>query len=146
MVVYSQLPPDGGCRDTQPNTSILIMKNALNWFEIAVSNFDRALKFYETALDAKLEVIRKPQEAMGLFPADLENGVGGAISFREGCNPGKGGTTVYLNATGNLDAILERVPAAGGSVIVPRTAIPPHGFMALIEDTEGNAVGLHSPE
>lgn len=122
------------------------MKNALNWFDIAVANFDRALKFYETALDVKLEVIRKPQEAMGMFPADMENGVGGAISFRQGCEPGKGGTTVYLNAQGKLDAVLERTPGAGGTVIMPRTAIPPHGFIGIIGDTEGNAVGLHSME
>ena len=122
------------------------MKDALNWFNIAVSNFDRAVTFYETALDTKLEIIRKPEEAMGLFPADMEKGVGGAISFREGCNPGKGGTTVYLNAQGKLDAVLARVPGAGGRIIMPRTAIPPHGFIGIIEDTEGNHVGLHSME
>ena len=76
----------------------------------------------------------------------MEKGVGGAISFREGCNPGKGGTTVYLNAQGKLDAVLARVPGAGGRIIMPRTAIPPHGFIGIIEDTEGNHVGLHSME
>jgi hypothetical protein len=122
------------------------MKDAINWFDIAVANFDRALKFYETALDTTLEVIRKPQDVMGMFPADFEKGVGGAISFREGCKPGKGGTTVYLNVTGKLDAVLARVPAAGGKIIMPRTAIPPHGFIGIIEDSEGNSVGLHSPD
>lgn len=122
------------------------MTNALNWFDIAVADFDRALKFYETALDTKLEIIRKPQEAMGLFPYDMEKGVGGAISFREGSKPGKGGTTVYLNASGKLDAIIARVADAGGSILMPRTAIPPHGFVAIMQDTEGNAIGLHSQE
>ncbi len=122
------------------------MKNAISWFNIAVSDFDRAQKFYETALGTTLEVVKKPDESMGMFPADFENGVGGAISLRKGCEPGPGGTTVYLNVTGKLDAVLERVPAAGGSIIMPRTAIPPHGFIAIIGDTEGNSVGLYSPE
>ncbi len=123
-----------------------IMKDAISWFNIAVANFDRAQKFYETTLDTKLEVVTKPDESMGMFPADFEKGVGGAISKRQGCEPGAGGTTVYLNATGKLDAVLDRVPAAGGSIVMPRTAIPPHGFIAIITDTEGNNVGLYSPE
>ena len=55
-------------------------------------------------------------------------------------------TTVYLDVTGNLDAVLGRITAAGGTIWMPRTAIPPHGFIAIIGDTEGNSVGLHSPE
>ncbi len=120
------------------------MNNALNWFNIAVTDFDRARKFYETAFGTSLDVVNPPDGPMGMFPADMEKGVGGAISLREGCEPGKGGTTVYLNASGKLDAVISRVSGAGGSILMPRTAIPPHGFIAIMEDTEGNAVGLHS--
>ena len=137
--------PNGGDSGLYIYT-LLIMKDALNWFNIAVANFDRALQFYETALDTKLEVIRKPMDVMAMFPADHEKGVGGAISFREGCKAGAGGTTVYLNVTGKLDEVIARVPGAGGNIIMPRTGIPPHGFIAIMEDTEGNHVGLHSME
>jgi len=123
------------------------MKNAISWFNIAVVDFDRALKFYETVLGTKLEVIKGKDDIMGMFPADFENGgVGGAISQRDTCKAGAGGTTVYLDVTGKLDAVLGRITAAGGTICMPRTAIPPHGFIAIIGDTEGNSVGLHSPD
>ncbi|WP_423814724.1 VOC family protein, partial [Pseudomonas viridiflava] len=61
-----------------------------------------------------------------------------------GMHPGTGGTRVYLNVEGQLDAVLDRVPNAGGVILQPRTEIAPHGFIALIKDSEGNSVGLHS--
>ena len=48
------------------------------------------------------------------------------------------------NAEGRLDAIVGRVEQAGGKVEQPKTSIGEHGFIALIRDTEGNVVGLHS--
>ncbi|MDB6138577.1 MAG: Glyoxalase/bleomycin resistance protein/dioxygenase [Verrucomicrobiaceae bacterium] len=123
------------------------MKNAISWFNIAVADFDRALKFYETVLEAKLEVVKGEDDIMGMFPADFQTGgIGGAISLRDNCKPGAGGTTVYLDVTGKLDAVLGRIAAAGGSIRMPRTPIPPHGFIAILGDTEGNSVGLHSQE
>jgi predicted enzyme related to lactoylglutathione lyase len=81
---------------------------------------------------------------MAIFPYDNMNGIGGALTVMEGCTPGAGGTLVYLNVEGDLDAVLARIPPAGGKVIRDRLAIPPHGFIAIFEDTEGNVVGLHS--
>lgn len=60
------------------------------------------------------------------------------------CQPGGGGTIVYLNVEGDLDGVLERIADAGGKVVRERLPIPPHGFIAIFEDTEGNVVGLHS--
>jgi len=62
----------------------------------------------------------------------------------EGCEPGPGGTMVYLNVEGDLDGVLKRVPEAGGKVLRERMPIPPHGFIGVIQDPEGNVVGLHS--
>jgi predicted enzyme related to lactoylglutathione lyase len=62
----------------------------------------------------------------------------------EECTPGAGGVTVYLNVEGDLDGVLSRIPAAGGEIIRPKMPIPPHGFIAIFGDTEGNHVGLHS--
>ncbi|ACB75553.1 VOC family protein [Opitutus terrae] len=119
--------------------------NALNWFEIHVADFDRAKRFYETILDERLESFDTPEAKMGVFQCDTENGVGGAIVAKKGSAPGgSGGTLVYLNADGKLDAVLGRVGTAGGKVTQGRTPIPPHGFIGFIQDTEGNRVGLHS--
>lgn len=82
-----------------------------------------------------------------MFPADWQKGeVGGSISSGEQAAPSTQGTTVFLNANPDLQAVLGRVEAAGGKVIMPKMAIPmgDAGYMALIIDVEGNQVGLHS--
>jgi predicted enzyme related to lactoylglutathione lyase len=121
------------------------MKNAVNWFEIPAKDFDRAKKFYETVLGAKTQVM----EAMGMksafLPADLQNGgVGGCIIQGNGYEPSQQGSLVYLNGGDDLSVPLSRVEAAGGKILLPKTAIGPNGFMAYFTDTEGNKVGFHS--
>ncbi len=121
------------------------MKNAINWFEIPVKNFDTAKKFYETILGAAMQ----PMEAMGMksafFPADLQTGgIGGCIMQGEGYDPSTKGSLVYLNGGDDLAVPLAKVEAAGGKILMPKTAIGPNGFMAYFSDTEGNKVGLHS--
>ena len=121
------------------------MKDALNWFEINVSDFPRARSFYETILEVPLRVQELHGVAMGIFPYDSNLGIGGAIIQRNGAVVGPGGTMVFLNVTGKLDAVLDRVDQAGGSILLPRAPIPPYGFMSIIQDSEGNSIGLHSP-
>ena len=121
------------------------MNNAINWFEIAVTDFDRAKKFYETILGASLHVM----EAMGMksafFPADLQNGgIGGCIMQGSGYEPSLMGSLIYLNGGDDLSVVLSKVEAAGGKILLPKTAIGPNGFMAHFVDIEGNKVGLHS--
>ena len=58
--------------------------------------------------------------------------------------PGGSSSVVYLDAEGKLDACLERVAGAGGEVVRKKMAIGPAGFIALLRDSEGNTVGLHS--
>lgn len=118
--------------------------NALNWFEIFVSDFAKAKAFYEEILGRSLAPASMEGCEMGILSEGGIGGVGGAITKMEGCKPGPGGTLVYLNVEGDLDGVLERVPKAGGKVIKDRLAIPPHGFIGIFEDLEGNVVGLHS--
>jgi hypothetical protein len=116
----------------------------INWFELFVSDFERAHAFYQRALDMQMEVVEGMGGRMAMFPYDESNGIGGCLSATPGMQPGSGGTRIYLNAEGRLDAVLDRVPTAGGQIIQSKTAIPPHGFIAVIQDSEGNEVGLHS--
>lgn len=118
--------------------------NAVNWFELYVNDLDRAKRFYETVLGTSLHDGGMEGCRMAMFPFDEANGVGGAITKMDGMTPGPGGTLVYLNAEGDLDGVIGRVAAAGGAVLRPRMPIPPHGFIAIILDSEGNVVGLHS--
>jgi len=125
--------------------------SALNWFELYVSDFERAKRFYETILNAPFPVVpttdcsaTKDWTRMAMFPYDCMKGVGGAIVQMENAAPGAGGTVVYLNVEGDLDNVLKRIPTAGGTVVKPRLSIGEHGFIAIFKDTEGNVVGLHS--
>jgi predicted enzyme related to lactoylglutathione lyase len=121
-----------------------VREDALNWFEIFVNDFNRAKRFYETALQTSLEETEMENARMGMFPYDNAKGVGGSITKIQGMAPGQGGTLIYLNVEGDLDGVLKRIPSAGGSVTKPRTSIGQHGFIATFKDTEGNVVGLHS--
>jgi uncharacterized protein len=121
------------------------MKNAINWFEIPVSDFDRAQTFYETVLDGKTQVMEAMGMKMAMFPAEMESGgIGGGIVLAEGYVPTPNGTLVYLNGGEDLGVPLARVEAAGGKIVLPKTAIGSNGFMAHFLDTEGNKVAFHS--
>ena len=123
------------------------MKNAINWFEIPVSDYERAKKFYNTILDVEISDFHMPEKNMkyGIFPHDMENnGVGGAIVKMEEMKPSTEGSTVYLNGGDDLNVALNKVEAAGGKVFMPKTDIDENGFIAQFIDTEGNRVALHS--
>lgn len=119
-------------------------KDAIHWFEIAVRDLERSRAFYERIL--QLDLVRGGDEqcTFAMFPFAEADGVGGALTRMEGCQPGTGGTIVYLNVEGDLDGVLERIPAAGGKVRQGRMDIAPHGYIGIFEDPEGNVVGLHS--
>ncbi len=119
------------------------MENAINWFEIIVEDLDRATRFYEEVLAQPLRREVFAGTLQSIFP-HTKPGVGGALV--PGARPvaGRGGQIVYLPAEGRLDACLMRVAGAGGAVVTPRTAIGPAGFIAIVRDSEGNHVGLHS--
>ena len=120
------------------------MKNAIVWFEIPVTNFDRARKFYEELLDLELQVDEMGGAMMGFFPMEGE-GVSGAIVKGEGYEPTDKGTLVYFNCEDNLQPVQDKIETAGGKVIVPKTLIMEDiGYFCLFFDTEGNKVALWS--
>lgn len=120
------------------------MTNAINWFEIPVTDFERAKKFYETLFDAKIMEMPFPDGRYGILPSDMQSGVGGGLAQGEGFVPSDKGTIVYLNGGEDLSVPLSRIENAGGKVIMPKTSIGENGFMAHFIDTEGNRVALHS--
>ncbi len=117
------------------------MQNSVNWFELFVAEMPRAQAFYEQVLATTLRPENVNGEAHAIFGGD---GVAGSLVQRKGAQPGGGGTLVYLNCNGTLDAVIARVEKSGGKVMMPKTDIGPPGFIAVMVDTEGNSVGLHS--
>jgi|SRR5262245_4211363 len=121
------------------------MQNVVNWFEIPVRDFPRAVRFYEAALGTTLVTETFQGADMAVFPSD---GVHGALVAGRQRKPTTDGSLIYLHVgTGGtaLDQAIERVRFAGGDLLVPVTDIGPMGQFAVIRDTEGNAVGLHAP-
>lgn len=120
------------------------MANALNWFEIPVTDFSRAKSFYEKVLGIVIEPMFMGPVTMGMLSTD-PTAVGGAIVQGDGGLPSKSGTIVYFHGGDDLASMLSRVEPAGGSVVVPKTEIGnDFGFFAHFIDSEGNKVGLHS--
>lgn len=120
------------------------MKNAINWFEIPVTDFDRAKKFYEAVLEIEM-LTPFPDMEYAMFPADMQNGgIGGGIVKEDGYIPSDKGSLVYLNGGDDLSIPLARVEAAGGKIVRPKTSLGPNGFMAMFMDTEGNKIAFHS--
>ena len=124
------------------------MNNAISWFEIPTSDISRAQKFYETIFNISMIPMDMDQIKMRMFPLDnMESGVGGAIVYTEGFHipSASAGPLIYLNGNPDVQTILDKVEAAGGKIMVPKTEISPeYGFMAVMIDTEGNRIGLHS--
>jgi predicted enzyme related to lactoylglutathione lyase len=121
--------------------------NALNWFEIPAADFDRAKKFYETIFSYQMPENMMGPNRMGFFLYDFQAGkVGGAIIYNpEFYTPSDKGSLIYLNCQPDLQPVLDKVEAAGGSIIVKKTQISPElGYTAILTDSEGNRIALHS--
>ncbi|RED95309.1 VOC family protein [Marinoscillum furvescens] len=121
------------------------MKSYISIFEIPATDLSRAVSFYEEILSISIEKMSFPGMEMGLFPYE-DQMVTAVIMKGEGYEPSAKGVTIYLNGGDDLQAILDKVEENGGKIIVPKT---PHadesGFFALFLDSEGNKMGLHSP-
>ncbi len=126
-------------------------RNAISNFNIPVLDFDRAVKFYSKLLDYDLQVMEFGGAKLGLFEYDHEQGgLGGALLHDGKSKPSTTGTIVYLVAGNDLQHALDRMPDASDEVasrvIVPKSNLGPGmGHFAIIDDSEGNRVGLYSP-
>lgn len=124
--------------------------NALNWFEIPVSDFERAKKFYETIFNYQMPENIMGYVRMGFFLYDFQNGkIGGAICQSDMHKPSQEGSLIYLNCQPDLKIVLDKVINAGGKILQEKKKISAEqelGYTAIIIDTEGNKVALHSME
>jgi len=118
--------------------------NPVVWFEIYVQDMARAKAFYEGILNVQLQPIESPEVEMWAFPM-LDNAPGamGALVKMDGCPSGGNSTLVYFSC---VDCAVEagRVQENGGQVVKAKFSIGEYGFIALVSDTEGNMIGLHS--
>lgn len=121
------------------------MGRLINWFEIPVTDIERAVRFYEAVLVTKFTRQDMQGFKMALFPYS-DDATGGALCQHPQYQPAtSGGVVIYLNGGDDLAVPLGRVVAAGGQVVMPKTLITPEiGYMGFFKDSEGNVIALHS--
>jgi len=123
------------------------MKNAINWFEIPATDIDRARKFYEAIFDFEMFDLNIGDGlSMVLFPAVSGTVNGALIQYEDMYKPSDSmGPLLYLNANPDVQTVLDRVEEAGGKILIPKRLITEdNGYMAVIIDSEGNRIALHS--
>ncbi|ESA35550.1 glyoxalase bleomycin resistance protein dioxygenase [Leptolyngbya sp. Heron Island J] len=119
------------------------MQIAVRYFEIPVSNLERAIEFYEHVFDVSLGYTKVDGYEMALFPEALDDmGASGALAKGDVYVPGKAGPILYFSVL-SIDEILARLASVSGMVLYPKKAIGNDGFVAEIEDSEGNRIALH---
>jgi len=120
--------------------------NMVGWFEIPVSDMERAKAFYETVFKIEIQVVDFGGLQMGWFPSQGLEAYGspGSLIKQESYVPSKEGTLVYFSCE-DLQNELDRIEAAGGEIYQAKKQISPeYGYMGVFIDTEGNRVALHS--
>jgi len=124
------------------------MNNAISWFEIPATDLPRAQKFYENIFGIQMIPMDMENIKMRMFPlTDMMTQVGGAVVDSGGFHKPSltEGPLIYLNGNPDVQKVLDKVEAAGGKIMVPKTQISPeYGYMAVFIDSEGNRIGLHS--
>ena len=118
--------------------------NAVGWFEIYVQDMGRAKAFYESVFKTQLQKLESPGVEMWAFPMQLEaNGASGALIRMEGFPSGGNSTIVYFICQ-DCSIEAKRASTEGGKIFKEKFSIGQYGFIALVTDTEGNMIGLHS--
>ncbi|MDQ2825162.1 MAG: VOC family protein [Verrucomicrobiota bacterium] len=123
-------------------------ENTLCWTDIPVANLDRATKFYSAVLGQEVRKMSEQGFEYGLLPHEEQNASGclcvGSDSAGSENKPSQTGPLIYLSVEGRLDDAVKAVKSNGGKVLEEKTQIGPHGFRAVIVDSEGNRLALHS--
>jgi len=121
--------------------------NRVVWFDVPVTDLDRAVRFYSAVLGAAVKKQEMPGMTFAVLPHEGDE-VSGCLT-PGGCDgndnkPSMQGPLLYFNCQGRLDQAIAAVAANGGKVLQPKHQIGPYGSRAVVADSEGNRVALHS--
>ncbi len=121
------------------------MSNQIVWVDIPVAHLDRAIAFYSAVLGGTVTKTGGDGFVFGLLP-DADGSVSGCL-YNPGTDnvPSRTGPLIYLNASGRIGAAVQAATANGGQIVQDVHPIGPHGFRAILIDSEGNRIAVHSP-
>jgi predicted enzyme related to lactoylglutathione lyase len=122
----------------------MMASNPVGWFEIYVQDMNRAKTFYQSVFQTQLQKLESPGIEMWAFPMEPEaKGASGALVRMEGFPSGGNSTIVYFICK-DCSVEATRASTQGGKISKEKFSIGEYGFIALVTDTEGNMIGLHS--
>jgi len=121
----------------------MAIANQIVWCDIPVIDLDRAIKFYSAVLGQPVRKESMHSMTFGLLPHE-ENTVSGCLVVGDGHTPSASGPLIYLNCDQRLDVAIGAVEGNGGKVLETKHQIGPYGFRAVVLDSEGNRLALHS--
>lgn len=118
--------------------------NPIVYVELPVHDLDRAMGFYAALLGLSFERTRIDGYDMALFPAHPGgDGASGALVRGDVYRPGKVGPIVYFRVA-DIDAALARARKLGAKILYEKKAVGSFGFVAEVEDSEGNRIALNA--
>lgn len=116
--------------------------NRAVWFDIPVSDLGRACTFYSSVLACKAEQMAFEGTEFGIL--EHAEGNGGCLVVEPDWITSTGGLLLYFNVHGRIRDAVKQTTDGGGKVIQDIHSIGPHGFRAIVLDSEGNRIALHS--
>jgi predicted enzyme related to lactoylglutathione lyase len=119
------------------------LENQIVWVDIPVLDLTRAIKFYSAILGAEVRVENFQGQQFGLLPHS-HSGVSGCLVEKDPTEICGKGPLLYFNANGRIEQALQQVKSYGGQLLSPKESLGEHGFRAIILDSEGNRIVLHS--
>ena len=120
----------------------------LCWADIPVTNLDRAIKFYSAVLGGDVRKLSDGKAEYGLLPHDQGNS-SACLCLRSDSGgldnrPSANGPLIYLLVEGRLGEAVEAARKNGAKILRERQQIGEHGYRAVIIDSEGNRIALHT--
>ena len=125
---------------------IKIMENQIVWVDIAVRDLARAVKFYSAILGNEVTIEEACGCQFGLLPHAKTNVAGCLFVDESGEHISDKGPLVYLNCDNRIDDAIAKVGEFGGKILEEKMSLGEHGARAVILDSEGNRMALHSNE
>ncbi len=116
------------------------MANRVVWFDVPVKDLNRAIGFYSKVLS--VDVSEKFPGVAVIEHAGSD--VSGCLFHSDDAKPSDAGVLLYFNVDWRLDAALETAKASGGKILKEKEQIGEYGYRAIVLDSEGNRIALHS--
>jgi uncharacterized protein len=120
------------------------MAHCIAWCDIPVTDIDRAIRFYSALTAQTIQKQEYPGFVIGMLPGSGSDVTGCLYVTGADNKPSAAGPLVYFNCSGRLDDAISTVEPNGGKILTPREQIGEHGFRAVVLDSEGNRIALHS--